>query len=85
MSTPSDDAQRDMEQRALRNVRSLVDKLETTDKLEGKALRRLTMIVIGSVVAVCALGFVAWQLMAKRHAEQSTRPVVVAPPANAPK
>jgi hypothetical protein len=36
-------------------------------------------------VAVGALGFVAWQLMAKRHAEQSTRPVVVAPPANAPK
>ena len=32
-SPPNDDAQRDMEQRALRNVRGLVDKIELREQL----------------------------------------------------
>lgn len=51
MSTPSNDAQRELEQRALRNVRGLVDKIEDAERLEGRAQRR----VLVGLVAGCAL------------------------------
>ena len=39
MSTNGDDAQRDLEKKALRNVRGLVDKIEAEDR-EGQARSR---------------------------------------------
>jgi len=41
MNTPTNDAQREMEQRALRNVRGLVDKVEGQDLADKRAERRL--------------------------------------------
>jgi hypothetical protein len=51
----SHDAQREMEQRALRNVRGLVDKVEGQDTADGRAQRRmLRNFAIGAVIAVIA-------------------------------
>jgi hypothetical protein len=82
MSTPPDDAQRTMEQKALRNVRALVDKIETSDELEGKAVRWQLVVIVVSVLVVCALAFIAWQIMAT---PQASRAVVIPPPGNAAK
>ena len=82
MSTPSDDAQRAMEQKALRNVRSLVDKLESTEALEGKALRKQLTVIIAGVFVVFVIGLVAWMVATPREAP---RTVVIPPPANAAK
>ena len=74
MSTPGDDAQREMEQRALRNVRGLVDKIENDDKLGRRAqLRTFIGIVVAAVVAAVAIGVgLAWR--------DRGRGVVVEPP-----
>lgn len=53
MSHP--EAQREMEQRALKNVRGLVDKIERTDELEGRKQKRL---VIGVLLACVAIGVI---------------------------
>lgn len=54
-----DHAQRQLEQRALRNVRGLVDKIEETDRRESAAQKRLLfgalVIVVVVVVAVVVL------------------------------
>ena len=54
----NDDAQREMEQRALRNVRGLVDKMEEIEKVDRGVQRRLfgmiiliTLVVGGIVLA----------------------------------
>ena len=74
MSTPGDDAQRDMEQRALRNVRGLVDKIENDDKLARRSqLRAFLGIIVVAVVAIAILGAVI-------TARQDGRKVVVEPP-----
>ena len=83
MSTPpDDDAQRSMEQKALRNVRALVDKIETTDELEGKAVRKQLTVIIVAVVAIFGIAFVAWKVA---NPQQDARTVVLPPPANAVK
>jgi len=51
---PPHDAQREMEQRALRNVRGLVDKVEAMEKVDNASQRRLLITIV--VVAVAALG-----------------------------
>ena len=54
MST-NDDAQREMEQRALRNVRGLVDKVENQDLADRQVQKRMIRnFVIGAVIAVLA-------------------------------
>jgi hypothetical protein len=51
----NDDAQRQMEQRALRNVRGLVDKVESQDHADTRAERRMIRnLVIGAVIVVVA-------------------------------
>jgi hypothetical protein len=51
MSTPPDDTQRELEQRALRNVRGLVDKVENQDLADKRSERRtLKALAIGAVV-----------------------------------
>lgn len=61
MSTPPDDAQREMEQRALRNVRSLVDKVEGLDADEKRRERRLVagLVVVALVLALGVAGYLA--------------------------
>ena len=51
----SDDAQREMEQRALRNVRGLVEKIETTEELEARKQRRVLLWILGGalLLAIC--------------------------------
>ena len=73
---PSDDAQRELEQRALRNVRGLVDKLDAGDAKAGRNQKRMlvglivgTTLVVGVIVAT--LIYVSDKQMAK--------PVVVDP------
>jgi hypothetical protein len=54
MSSPHD-AQREMEQRALRNVRGLVDKVEGQDSADSRAQRRMIRnFAIGAAIAVMA-------------------------------
>ena len=52
----SDDAQRDLEQKALRNVRSLVDKIETEDR-KGNQKQLVAVIAIVAFVAALAAVF----------------------------
>jgi len=83
MSTPpDDDAQRSMEQKALRNVRALVDRIEATDELEGRAVRKQLTVIIVAVVAIFAIGFIAWKVA---NPQQEGRSVVLPPPASAVK
>jgi len=62
MSTaPQDDAQRDLEQRALRNVRGLVDKMEDLEAHDTRTQRRYLLAIVGGGVLVCvALVLLLW-------------------------
>ena len=74
MSTPSDEAQRDLERRALRNVRQLVEKLENTDEADEKSQRRLLAgLVIGALLVSLAIASIV-----VLNREQVT-PVVIDP------
>jgi hypothetical protein len=74
MSGSGDDAQRDMERRALRNVRGLVDRMEDDDKL---ARRTQLRVFVGLVIGVVVVAVVGALLVARRPAG---REVVVEPP-----
>lgn len=54
-STPPEDAQREMEQRALRNVRDLVDKMETIDARDSRKQKRMLVGLIVGVTIVVGL------------------------------
>ena len=59
MSTPSDEAQRELEQRALRNVRNLVEKIDATEEHDARVQRRLLgAIIVGAVLVAVTLGVV---------------------------
>ncbi len=60
MST--DDAQRELEQRALRNVRGLVDKVENQDQADKRSERRMLKgLLIGAVVVFALFaGYLAY-------------------------
>ena len=62
MNMPSEDAQRELEQRALRNVRGLVDKVEDQDLADRRRERRMLLrFVIGIVVVVAVFaGYLAY-------------------------
>ena len=54
----SDDSRREMQQRALRNVRGLVDRIERDDKADARTQRKiLAWVVIGALIATAVLGF----------------------------
>ena len=54
---PPNDTQRELEQRALRNVRGLVDKMEGIDALEKSQQRRyIKFLVLGVVAVAIVLG-----------------------------
>jgi hypothetical protein len=52
---PPHDAQREMEQRALRNVRGLVDKVEEMDKVDNVSQRRLLVTIVIAAIVVLGL------------------------------
>jgi hypothetical protein len=74
MSTPSsDEAQRELEQRALRNVRNLVDKIDATEEHDARVQKRLlAAIIVGAVLVAITLGVVITR-------QEKPRPVVVDP------
>ena len=73
---PGDDAQRDLEQRALRNVRGLVDKMETIEKMDRKTQKRLFLTIIAiAIVAGCVVVASVMYISSK----QQGRPVVIDP------
>lgn len=56
MNMPTDDARRELEQRALRNVRGLVDKVETQDMADKRSERRMiARFAIGVVVVIAVI------------------------------
>ena len=83
MSAPGDDAQRDMEQRALRNVRALVDKIEDKDLLDRQALRKQLVVIVVGVIVAFAIMYALYAIFAKKEPQ---RTIVIPPPGNvAPK
>jgi hypothetical protein len=54
---PPDDAQRDLERRALRNVRSLVDNLQNRDRIDGRRSMRLLMALLAVTALVVGVGY----------------------------
>ena len=81
MNTPvNDDIQRELEQRALRNVRGLVDKIEDQDALDKRAQRRyLVGLIAGAAVLLVLLAAGLW-IFQKR---QETRVIEMTKPAAA--
>ena len=78
MSTPQPphDAQRELEQRALRNVRGLVDKIEGIDRIDQRSQKRtLIGITVGALIGVAAI-VVAIAYVSNR---QEAKPVVIDP------
>ena len=74
-----DDAQRALEQQALRNVRGLVDKIDTLEATDRRTQARLLGAVIVAVVAAIAL--TVWYL--ERHHTDSRSVEISAPAAHA--
>jgi hypothetical protein len=74
--TPPDDAQRELEQRALRNVRGLVEKMDGIDKDDRKTQRRLLLMIIA--ITIAAGGIVLGSVMYIAN-KQQTKPVVIDP------
>lgn len=74
MSTSPDDAQRQLEQRALRNVRGLVEKIEAGEHAEKRTQRILLVTII--VIAIVIAGAIAIGL--HRHSAEF-KPVVIDP------
>lgn len=78
MSTPlpPDDAQRELEQRALRNVRGLVDKMEGLDRIDQRSQKRtLIGITVGAIVGVAVI-VAAVSYVSNR---QESKPIVIDP------
>lgn len=72
---PGDDSQRKLERHALRNVRGLVDKMESIEQTDRRTQRRLFAWVLVGVLAVAGvIGYVIW-----RSASMSAKPVVIDP------
>jgi hypothetical protein len=73
------DAQREMEQRSLRNVRSLLDRLERDEDVERRTRRRIGWaLAIGAVVVVGAI--IAWYAL-RAQGESPARTITISVPA----
>ena len=81
MSQPNDDAQRELEKRALRNVRGLIDRMEGDEARERWTTRRI-VVALGVVVVAFAIVSAVLIGMAKKPAASKT---ITLPPAQAPK
>lgn len=75
-SRPGEDAQRELEQHALRNVRGLVDRMESIEQSDRRTQRRLLAWVLVGVLAVAGVvGYALWSSGQKYGA----KPVVIDP------
>jgi hypothetical protein len=74
VNASSDDVQRELEQRALRNVRGLVENLEAGETTERRTQRRMLVVIIG-IALVIALGIA----VALSHHSAQNKPVVIDP------
>jgi len=83
-NAPSHDAQREMEQRALRNVRALVDKIQDEDSRRKVTLKTVLLTVAG-VVAFIVIGIALIVAKGKNDRRDSNSVVILPPPANAPR
>ena len=75
MATDNDDAQRELEQKALRNVRGLVDKIEADDEKSNR--KQLVAVVI--VVAMVAIAGGAYLVSRSKSTEGQTA-IEIPPP-----
>jgi hypothetical protein len=82
VSTPGDDAQRELERKALRNVRGLLDKVEEDERLTRRGAVRIAVIAV--VVALVATAIVVVWMSARRTADTANPVVIPAPPKGAP-
>jgi hypothetical protein len=55
----TEDAQRELEQRALRNVRGLVEKIESSDELEARKQRKVLYWIVGTAIAIALVAAIA--------------------------
>ncbi len=81
MSHP--DAQRDLEQRALKNVRGLVDKIERTDELEARKQKRVVVGVLGAFVVLAIVTGVALAVYKRNVQSEVVIDVTKLPPVKA--
>jgi hypothetical protein len=82
---PNNDTQRELEQRALRNVRGLVDKMEDSDAHDTRTQRRyLIGIVVGGILVTVAFVIALWIISARQHVANTIEPKT-ANPAPAPR
>ena len=82
-ASPPDDAQRDLERRALRNVRSLVDNLQARDRLDSRRSLRLLAALLVVAALVVGLGYAVVRVVA---GPPTTREITTAAPkAEAPR
>jgi hypothetical protein len=72
-----------MEQRALRNVRGLIDKLEDREQAERWTPRQF-IVVLGIVVTVLAVA-AAVMVVVMKEKRASQKMITLPPPAQAPK
>ena len=78
MSTPGDEAQRELERRALRKVRLLVEYMENTDEADEKTQRRL---LVGLIAGMLVLALTIGALL---FLTRAGKPPVVIDPAKLP-
>jgi len=76
----TDEAQRDLEQKALRNVRSLVDKIESEDR-KGNQKQLVAVIAIVAIVAVLAAVYLVSR---SKSADINKGPAIEIPPPKPP-
>ena len=74
MSSHSDDAQRELERRALKNVRGLVDKMEASETADRRTQRRILVVIL--VIALAIAGAIVYGLQTRSN---KPNPVVIDP------
>lgn len=77
-----DEAQRDLQQKALRNVRGLVDKIEAEDA-KGSQKQLIAAAVIAAVVAAVAAVWMVG-LSKNKSADSKDKPAIEIPPPKTP-
>jgi hypothetical protein len=78
---PENDAQRELEQHALRNVRGLVEKIEAKDDVDRRSQKRIVVAI--AVFAVVLAVLIGWFVKQSRDHGTSGQEIVV-PPKPAP-
>jgi len=70
-----------MEQRALRNVRALVDKIESTDDRDSKSSRRHVAVIVAVILGLFVIAYGVSQV----RSQKDERTIELPPPAKVAK